>query len=337
MSTASTLPTLKDITDAQVRIAEDVVKTPLLRSDALDRAVQGRVFLKAENLQVTGAFKVRGAYNRLRQFTAREMQGGVITFSSGNHGQAVAAAAKRLGIQATVLMPADSVATKVTLTRAHGAEVVLFDREREDSLAIARKLQPEATLVPPANDFDIICGQGTVALEISSQLRDYGVGPPDLLLVPCGSGGLTAGCALVFSALCPATKVLAIEPIEFDDTARSLEGGVRVTNPVRIGALCDALTARTPAPMTFAINAARGVRGLTVDDEEVLAAMAFAFRHLKLVLEPGGAVGLAAVLSRLAPLNGSTVVVVCSGGNVDAPVFARAISGHTPPDGQPHR
>ena len=331
MSTAVTLPTLKDIYAAQARISEDIITTPLLRSDLLDQAVQGRVFLKAENLQVTGAFKVRGAYNRLRQFTAQELRGGVITFSSGNHGQAVAAAAKRLGIEATVLMPADSVATKVTLTRGQGAEVVLFDREREDSQALARKLKPEATLVPPANDFDIISGQGTAALEILSQLRDYGGSPPDLLLVPCGSGGLTAGSSLVFRFLCPAAQVLAIEPIEFDDTTRSLEGGVRVTNPVRTGALCDALTARTPAPMTFTINVACGVRGLTVDDEQVLAAMAFAFRHLKLVLEPGGAVGLAAVLSRLAPLNGKTVVVVCSGGNVDAPVFARAISAHVPP------
>ena len=326
MNTKATLPTLDDIYAAQARIVTDVVKTPLLRSDVLDEAVQGRVFLKAENLQVTGAFKVRGAYNRLRRFTAQEMRGGVVTFSSGNHGQAVAAAAKRLGMQATVLMPSDSVATKMALTKAHGAKVVLFDREREDALALAQALEPEATLVPPANDFDIISGQGTTALEILSQLQDGGGRPPDLLLVPCGSGGLTAGCSLVFTALCPATQVLAVEPAEFDDTTRSLEDGVRVTNPVRTAALCDALTARTPAPMTFAINSACGVRGLTVDDGQVLEAMAFAFRHLKLVLEPGGAVGLAAVLSRLAPLNGKTVAVVCSGGNVDAPVFARAIS-----------
>jgi threonine dehydratase len=222
-------------------------------------------------------------------------------------------------------MPSDSVATKVELTRAHGANVVFFDRERDDSLAMAMALKPKATLVPPANDFSIISGQGTAALEILAQLRKWGADDPDLLLVPCGSGGLTAGCSLVFLALCPATSVVAVEPVGYDDTARSLEAGTRLTNALRAGTICDALTARTPAAMTFAVNLANGVRSMTVSDDEVIAAIGFAFRHLKLVLEPGGAVGLAAVLSRLAPLNGKTVVVICSGGNIDAPLFARAI------------
>ena len=319
------LPTLKDVYAAQRRIAGDVVETPLLRSDVLDQKVGGRVFIKAESLQITGAFKVRGAYNRLRQFSAAERAGGVITFSSGNHGQAVAAAAARLGIEATVLMPSDSVATKAELTRAHGASVVFFDRERDDSLAMAKALKPNATLVPPANDFDIISGQGTTALEILSQLRDFRASDPDLLLVPCGSGGLTAGCSLVFASLCPAAGVLAVEPAGYDDTAHSLAAKTRMTNTVRAATICDALTARTPAPMSFAINLANGVGGLTVTDDQVIAAVGFAFRHLKLVLEPGGAAGLAAVLSHLAPLGGKTAVVVCSGGNVDAPLFARAI------------
>lgn len=327
MNDTEHLPTLRDIQAAQERIAGDIIETPLLRSDVLDRIVEARVFIKAENLQTTGAFKARGAYNRLRQFTAAEKQGGVITFSSGNHGQAIAAAARRIGIEATVLMPSDSVATKVELTRAHGANVVFYDREREDSLALAKALKPNATLVPPANDFAIISGQGTTALEILSQLREFDADGPDMVLIPCGSGGLTAGCAIVLTALSPATTVMAVEPEGFDDTARSLAAGARVTNGARTGTICDALTARTPAAMTYAINLACGVRGLVVNDDQVLAAMAFAFRHLKLVLEPGGAIGLAAILSHIAPLGrGKTVVVVCSGGNVDAPSFARAIT-----------
>ena len=195
---------------------------------------------------------------------------------------------------------------------------------------MAKVLKPNATLVPPANDFAVISGQGTTALEILSQLRGFRANNPDMLLVPCGSGGLTAGCSLVFASRWPTADVIAVEPAGFDDTARSLAAGTRVTNAVRAGTICDALTARTPAPMTFAINLANGVRGLTVTDEQVIAAVGFAFRHLKLVLEPGGAVGLAAVLSQLAPLGGKTVVVVCSGGNIDAPLFARAIQETQP-------
>jgi threonine dehydratase len=324
MGDAASLPTLNDVYAARERIAADIVRTPLLHSDALDELVDGHVFIKAECLQTTGAFKARGAYNRLRQLTAAEKGAGVVTFSSGNHGQAIAAAARRLGVEATVLMPSNSVAAKVNLTRAQGANVVFFDREREEALAKAQQLKPHATLVPPANDFAIISGQGTMALEILAQLREAGARTPDMLLVPCGSGGLTAGCAVVFSSLSPSTALLAIEPAAYNDTARSLAIGERVTNGPGATSICDALTARTPAPMTFAINLACGVRASSVTDTQVLSAIAFAFRSLKIVIEPGGAVGLAALFQQ-APLGGKTAVVICSGGNIDPSLFARAI------------
>jgi threonine dehydratase len=288
--------------------------------------VKGKVFIKAECLQATGAFKVRGVYNRLRQLSASEGRRGVVTYSSGNHGQAIAAAAKRLGIQATVLMPSDSVATKIALTRSHGAEVAFFDREKDDGLVILKELRPQATFVPPANDLNVISGQGTAALEILNQMQELGSRSPDMLLVPCGSGGLTAGCSLVFTSLCPTAKLFAVEPQNFDDTGRSLVAGRRLANVLRSGSICDALTAKIPAPLTFAINAACGVQGITVSDSEVLAAMAFAFRHLKLVLEPGGAVALAAVLSNRISVEGKTAAIVCSGGNVEAALFASAIA-----------
>jgi threonine dehydratase len=328
MNEAAVLPTIDDLRAAQKRIAEDVVRTPVLRSDVLDQAVKGRVFIKAECLQSTGAFKIRGAYNRLRQFSRAETRGGVVTWSSGNHGQAIAAAAKRLGMPAMILMPSDSVLTKVELTRSHGADVTFFNRETDDSNAIGRELAEKrgATIVPPANDRDVIAGQGTAALEMLNQIENLGGQPPDMLLVPCGSGGLTAGCALAFKDACPEAELFAVEPELFNDTGRSLAAGTRLSNIVRTGSICDALLAKIPAPLTFAVNSACGVKGLTISDEDALNAIRFAFRHLKVVLEPGGAAALAAVLSGKVSTEGKTVAVVCSGGNIDAALFAKAIA-----------
>jgi len=301
--------------------------TPLIHSERLDEETGARVFVKAECLQVTGAFKVRGAYNRLRQFSAAQRAGGVVTWSSGNHGQAIAAAARRIGMPAIVLMPHDSVATKVSLTRAQGAEIEFFERSSVDAAERARDVAAArgATVVPPANDPDIIAGQGTATLEVVEQLAACGAGLPDVLLVPCGSGGLTAGAAIALSARSPLTAVFAVEPEHFDDTGRSLAAGERVAIAAGRSTICDALTARTPAPLTFAVNRALNVQALTVSDQAVMQAMRFAFLHLKLVIEPGGAAALAALLARTIDTAGKTVVVMCSGGNVQAPMFAKAI------------
>lgn len=322
------LPGIEQIEDARRRIADDIVLTPLLRSQALDDATGGRIFVKAECLQVTGAFKVRGAYNRLRQIDPAQAGGGVVTWSSGNHGQAVAAAAKRIGIPAVVLMPQDSVAAKVDLTRGHGAEVEFFVRGTIDVMERSREIAEErgATIVPTANDPDVIAGQGTATLEILDQLAAYGADVPDVQLVPCGSGGLTAGSAIALAARSPETILYAVEPEAFDDTARSLAAGERL--PIKPGqtTICDALTARIPAPLTFEVNRALGVQTLAVSDDDVRRAMAFAFRHLKIVMEPGGAAALAALLAGKIDAAGKTVTIICSGGNVETPTFIEAIS-----------
>lgn len=321
-------PTIEDLEDARRRISGDIVLTPLLRSEALDAVTGARVFVKAECLQITGAFKVRGAYNRLRRFTSAETGGGVVTWSSGNHGQAIAAAAKRIGMPALVLMPHDSVATKVQLTRSHGAEIEFFERGVVDAIMRATEIAAArgATIVPPANDRHVIAGQGTATLEILSQLESLGAAVPDVHLVPCGSGGLTAGAAIALFARSPRTSVFAVEPEGFDDTGRSLAAGMRLAIEPGQFTLCDALTARTPAPMTFEINRSHGVKALTVSDEQVRRAMAFAFRNLKLVAEPGGAAALAALLAKKIDVAGKIVTLICSGGNVEASVFADAIT-----------
>lgn len=333
MSGNATQPTYSDILDARRRIAEAVVETPLLRNDTLDNLCGGRVFVKAECLQITGAFKVRGAYNRLLQLTETEKQGGVVTWSSGNHGQAIAAATKRLGMRAVILMPTDSVQAKVDLTRSQGGEVIFFTRGVDDAIKIGEEIAAErgAIIVPPANHPDIIAGQGTVALEMLEQIAAAGASQPDMLLVPCGSGGLTAGCAIAFNALCPDAAIFAVEPEAFDDTGRSLAAGERL--PIEPGGrtICDALTARIPAPLTFAINASLGVRALTVSDVDVQRAIGFAYRQLKVVMEPGGAAGLAALLAGKIATSGKTVAIICSGGNIDEDVLAEAIAAETAP------
>ena len=321
------LPTFADIEDAARQIDGVAVRTPLLRSDALDEAVGGKVFVKAEVLQRTGSFKFRGAYNRISRLTPAELKAGVVAYSSGNHAQGVATAAKLMGAPAVIIMPADAPALKIENTRALGAEVVLYDRATESREEIAAQVQAErggATLVPPFEDRFVIAGQGTAGREIIQDLQGRGV-TADVLLCPTSGGGLTAGIALAMRALSPTTDLYGVEPFGFDDYARSIAAGHRVKNPAQSGSLCDALLTPEPGEMTFAINQTRLAGVLAVNDEEALAAVAFAFSWLKIVVEPGGAVALAALLSGKLKLDGRTAVAVASGGNIDPAVFIRAL------------
>lgn len=311
-----------DVRTAAVRLTGHAVHTPLLRSDAVDAAAGGRVWLKPECLQVTGSFKFRGAYNRLAALGDAERARGVVAFSSGNHAQGVARAAKLLGITATIVMPADAPAVKVAATEADGARVIFYDRYTGDRAAIAARLAGDsgATVVPSFDDPFIVAGQGTAGLEVADDLAAMGVAA-DVALVCCGGGGLASGFALG-SGL----PVVTVEPAGYDDVARSLAGG-RIVPVVDFGpTICDALQTLVMAPLTFDILSGRGASGVAVTDAEAAAAVAFAFRHLKLVVEPGGAVALAAALTGRVDLCGKTAVVVLSGGNVDADVFARCIA-----------
>lgn len=318
------LPTFDDVRAAAKRLDGVARRTPLIAWTTLDTPAR-RVFVKVEALQRTGSFKFRGAYNRLVQLSTAERARGVVAFSSGNHAQGVAAAAGLLGVAATIVMPRDAPALKIANTRTLGAEIVLYDPETESREAIAAVLANErgATLVPSFDDPDIIGGQGTVGLEMIEQARALGV-TLDSVYVCVGGGGLIAGCALAFEALSPATRVYAVEPAGFDDTARSLAAGHRVANAPGERSFCDALLTPEPGELTFAINRRLLAGGIVVTDAEVARAVAFAFRELKVVLEPGGAVALAAALE--GRVEGEAFGIVCSGGNVGADTFARCLA-----------
>jgi threonine dehydratase len=322
------LPTYEDVLDAAGRLQGLAVTTPLLRHDALDAATGAKVFVKAECLQRTGSFKFRGAYNRISRLTADELRRGVVAFSSGNHAQGVAAAAALMKTPAVIVMPSDAPRAKIEGTRALGGEVIVYDRWTESREDIGAKISRErgAVLVPPFEDFYVIAGQGTVGLEAAAQLKASGQ-TAGVLLAPASGGGLVAGIGLAFDALSPATKLYAVEPDGYDDHARSLEAGHPVSVKSAKPSLLDALMSPAPGEMTFALSKNRLAGALAVSDEEALAAMAFAFRHLKIVLEPGGAAALAAVVAGKLDLAGQTVVVVASGGNVDADTFRRALGG----------
>jgi threonine dehydratase len=285
------------------------------------------VLVKAETLQRGGAFKFRGAYNCISQIDPNQKAAGVVAWSSGNHAQGVAAAAQMLGMSATIVMPADAPAIKVENTRGFGAEIVFYDRVRESREDIGRAIAARsgAAIVAPYDDPRVIAGQGTVAVEMVEQARELGVGEFDAVLTPVGGGGLIAGCSLALQELSPRTAVYGVEPVGFDDTGRSLASGRQESNAPGGQSLCDALMAKKPGDITFPINK-RLVRGaFAVTDPMVLAAMAWAWRELKLVVEPGGAAALAALLHGLYDCSGQTVGVVLSGGNVDAGVYAQAL------------
>jgi threonine dehydratase len=321
------LPGIAEIEAAATRLAGVVRRTPLLAGTPLDEVVGGRLLFKAECLQRTGSFKLRGAYNRLVQLDAGRRRAGVVAFSSGNHAQGVAAAAKMLGIAATIVMPSDAPAIKLANTRALGAEVVLYDRFTEDREAIARRLvgERDATLVPAYDDPHVVAGQGTAGFELMQQAAELAL-TPDQVLVPTSGGGLAAGTAIAVRAMAPRAVVYGVEPEAFDDTRRSLAAGTLLRNPPEARSICDALQSSPPGTLTFAINRELLAGILTVNDTEVQAAMARAFRDLKLVVEPGGAVAFAAALSRKIPLAGRTTAILLSGGNVDPETFAAALA-----------
>lgn len=316
-----------DIDAAAQVLAPYAVRTPLLSSPALDERVGARVLLKPEMLQRTGSFKFRGAFNKISSIPMSEREGGVVAFSSGNHAQGVAAAARLLNMQATIVMPADAPLSKRERTKGYDAEVVLYDRDREDREAIARAIAAKrgATLVPPYDDSKIIAGQGTIGLEIANDLTALGINP-DIVVAPASGGGLIAGIATAIKARFPQTSLMSAEPEGFDDHARSLRAGKREPHRAEGRTICDALMASIPGELTFAINQRLLSQGVTASDDEVAVAVSFVFRELKLVVEPGGAVGLAALLAGRIEARGKTVVIVLSGGNVDADLFARLIA-----------
>ena len=322
---------INDIEAAAERLSGISVVTPLLRNFELDRVAGGTVLVKPECLQVTGSFKIRGAYNFLSQLTKEQAQRGVVAWSSGNHAQGVAAAGAMLGISTAIVMPEDAPRAKLENTKKLGGEVITYDRYTGDREAIARGIAAKrgAELVPSYDHEHIIAGQGTVGLEIAEQSIEMDL-PVDQVLICCGGGGLSAGSAIALKARLPEVSVHAVEPQDFDDTARSLELGERVCVDASARSICDALQAHTPGELTFEINRRLLGPGLTVTDDEVREAMRFAFQHLKLVVEPGGAVALAAVLAGKIDTQGKTTAVVLSGGNVDGDLYAEiqnAVSG----------
>lgn len=307
------LPNFDDVAAAARRLRGHAVRTPLLSFPEVDERLGARIFIKPEMLQRTGSFKFRGAYNCLSRLSPEERGRGVVAFSSGNHAQGVAEAARILGIGALIVMPKDAPAAKLEGTRRRGAEVILYDRYSEDREAIARKIATArgSVVVPSYDDTDIIAGQGTAALEIMEDLPDL-----DAFVCPVGGGGLMAGCVLALKALRPKAEIIGVEPEAFDDYRRSIAAGERLANAADARSICDALQTPMPGKLTFAINEKALTSIETVSDGEVEAGQLFARREMKLVVEPGGAVALAALLSGKVTARGRRVVLLLSGGNI---------------------
>ncbi len=319
-------PSVAEIEDALARIRPHAAVTPLLEWETVNTHFGGRILFKAEVLQRTGSFKFRGAYNCISRLANHEFPGGVVACSSGNHAQGVAEAARLCGMKAVIVMPADAPRLKIARTCESGAEVVFYNRETEDRFAIATSLCEKlgAAFVPPFDHPLVIAGQGTAGLELASQAdaRDAAV---DVVLVPTSGGGLAAGVAMAVKSRFPQAEVFCVEPAGFDDYGRSLRAGARERNARATGSICDALLVSEPGELTFKLNQGLLSGGHTVSDGDVRNAVSFAYRELKLVVEPGGAVGLAALISGTVQAKGRTVVVLLSGGNVDPGLFADII------------
>lgn len=321
--TQTMLPvTFDDVRAAAARISGIAHRTPVLTSRTLDALTGASVFLKCENLQRMGAFKFRGAYNRISSLNAEQRLHGVVAFSSGNHAQGVALASRLLGVPATIVMPQDAPQSKVAATREYGAEIVFYDRFTEDRSAIARRICEErgATLVPPYDDPYVIAGQGTATLELLEDVPDL-----DAITVPVGGGGLLSGTAIAAHGIDPAVEVFGVEPAAGNDFERSLSEGRRITIPVP-DTIADGQQTTAPGELTFPIvtRYARGV--VTVSDDELRAAMRFAFERMKIVIEPSGASGLAAIMAGKIDVRGRRVAAIVTGGNVDAARYAALIA-----------
>jgi threonine dehydratase len=328
MNAPVVLPTFADVQDAATRLAGKAVMTPLLESPALNETLGARVLLKCETMQVSGSFKFRGAYNRISRLSDEEKARGVVAYSSGNHAQGVAAAAKLVGTRALIVMPSDAPEVKVAGVRAFGGEVRSYDRWTESREAIGAEIARErgSVLVPPFDDRFVIAGQGASGIEIARQAEAAGA-KLDALYCGASGGGLIAGISLAMEALSPSTDVIVVEPAEYNDHALSLAAGARTKHGEAQPSFCDALMSPTPGEITFPINGRLLKGALGVTDGEVAEAMRFAFRWLKLVVEPGGAVSLAALLAGKADVKGKTVAVMLTGGNVDPGLYARVLAG----------
>ena len=327
MNTPETLICHSDIVEAAERLDGKVRKTPLIESIHTSQFCNARVFLKAETLQHCGSFKFRGAYNFICQLSKEQKSQGVVAYSSGNHAQAVAKVANLNGISATIVMPEDAPEIKIKATKDFGAKIVLYDRNTESRETIAAEIVSSSggTLVPPYDHPNTIAGQGTVGLEIIEQLAQQGC-KPEIVMVPCSGGGLVAGIAIIIKHAFPKAKVYAVEPEGFDDTSRSLLSGKIKRIRENRKSICDALLVPSPGRITFPINKNLLSGGLTVTDQMVERAMASAFLHEKLVLEPGGAAALAAVFNHRQLITGKTTIAILSGGNVDPRTFKMAIN-----------
>lgn len=321
------LPTVQDVKDAAQRLAGAVTTTPLLTSPTLDAHTGGRILLKAECIQETGSFKLRGATNRIAQLSDAERAAGVVAWSSGNHGQGVAAAARRFGVSAKIVMPADAPQAKLDNTHALGADVIHYDRVTESREEIGKRIADDEgrVIVPPYDDPHVIAGQGTVGLELATQTIALGLTLDDVL-APASGGGLIAGIGLATKDAFPAIRIYVVEPEGFEDHGRSLAYGHRMKNETAEGSICDALMAPTPGDLTWQINHANLAGAYAVTDDNVLDAMAFAHQELGLRLEPGGAAALAVILCGYHNAKGRTIALVLSGGNVDATLFNRALA-----------
>ena len=323
---APQLPTFSDILAARRRLANLAYLTPLIEHPALNAITGGRVLLKAENLQRVGAFKFRGAYNKVAQVDKATFPGGVVACSSGNHAQGVAAAAALRGHRSVIVMPSDAPRLKIERTKAFGGEVVNYDRGKHNRDVIAAQICRErsAALVHPFDDPDVIAGQGTAGLEMMEQMAALGL-VADVVLAGVSGGGLISGVSIAVKEKSPQTQIYSVEPAGFDDLARSLKIGERQRNEALAGSICDALLAVTPGELTFEIAKLNLAGGLSVTDEDARAAIRFAFFELKLVIEPGGAVSLAAILAGKLACKGRTVAALLTGGNIDAALFAEII------------
>ncbi|AHM05072.1 Threonine dehydratase, catabolic [Roseibacterium elongatum DSM 19469] len=314
---------LSDIRQAAVALRGVVIRTPVLENPDVNAMLGGRLLLKAETMQRTGAFKIRGAYHRMLGLSGTERARGAVTYSSGNHALGLARAAQLLGSSAVIVMPDDAPGAKMAAVRAMGAEIVTYDRDSQDSADVVAGLIAETgrVEVPPSAHPQVLAGAGTAALEL---LED--AGPLDAVLVPCGGGGLTAAMAITMAEAAPDTQVFAAEPALFDDTRRSLLAGGRVPNPKGRRTICDAIMTPIPGELTFSINGRHLAGGVTATDAEVRDAMRFAYDHFRIVAEPGAVVGLAAILNGQVPVAGRSVATVITGGNIDPARFADLLS-----------